>query len=167
MRLVLLGNAGAGKSSLARRLQARQPAERLSLDAVAFVQFNARNGMAIPNRPTPSPGYDVAHDMNHVISGYEPTGPGEVALGAFKLAMRNSEANWMASLTNFLIHEVGLFKLGSDEQFVPYGGGGEPYHGVGGRCGAGFTCWPCASRWSTSPTSGPIPRSSEAALASG
>jgi adenylate kinase family enzyme len=36
MRLVLLGNAGAGKSSLARRLQARQPAERLSLDAVAF-----------------------------------------------------------------------------------------------------------------------------------
>ncbi|WP_198006438.1 hypothetical protein [Cyanobium sp. PCC 7001] len=36
MRLVLLGNAGAGKSSLARQLQARHPAERLSLDAVAF-----------------------------------------------------------------------------------------------------------------------------------
>ncbi|SBO42086.1 hypothetical protein [Cyanobium sp. NIES-981] len=101
----------------------------------AFVQFYARNGIALPGRHTPSPGYYVAHDMNHVISGYEPTGPGEVALGAFKLALNNSAANWMASLTNFLIHEVGLFKHGSKEQFVPYGGGGEPYHGLDGRCG--------------------------------
>ena len=101
----------------------------------AFVQFYARNGMTIPNRHTPSPSYYVSHDMNHVIAGYEPTGPGEVALGAFKLAMHDSEANWMASLTNFLIHEVGLFKHGGDAQFVPYGGGGEPYHGVEGRCG--------------------------------
>jgi adenylate kinase family enzyme len=36
MRLILLGNAGAGKSTLARQLVARQSAARLSLDAVAF-----------------------------------------------------------------------------------------------------------------------------------
>ena len=30
--------------------------------------------------------------MNHVIAGYEPTGPGEIALGAFKLAMLDDEA---------------------------------------------------------------------------
>ncbi|CAK6701239.1 shikimate kinase [Synechococcus sp. CBW1107] len=36
MRIILLGNAGAGKSTLARQLVARQPAARLSLDAVAF-----------------------------------------------------------------------------------------------------------------------------------
>lgn len=36
MKIILLGNAGAGKSTLARKLMARQPAARLSLDEVAF-----------------------------------------------------------------------------------------------------------------------------------
>ena len=36
MKLILLGNADAGKSTLARQLMARQPATRLSLDEVAF-----------------------------------------------------------------------------------------------------------------------------------
>lgn len=36
MRVILLGNAGAGKSTLAKKLLARQPAARLSLDQVAF-----------------------------------------------------------------------------------------------------------------------------------
>ena len=101
-----------------------------------FAQFYARNGLPLPSRATPNPGYYVCHDMNHVITGYEATGPGEIALGAFKLALHDSEANWLASLTNFLIHEVGLFKHGTDLQFVPYGGGGEPYHGIDGKRGA-------------------------------
>jgi len=36
MNIILLGNAGAGKSTLARRMIAGRPAARLSLDAVAF-----------------------------------------------------------------------------------------------------------------------------------
>lgn len=36
MRTILLGNAGAGKSTLSNRLIAKQPAARLSLDEVAF-----------------------------------------------------------------------------------------------------------------------------------
>ena len=36
MKVVLLGNAGAGKSTLARRMTAREPARRLSLDELAF-----------------------------------------------------------------------------------------------------------------------------------
>jgi hypothetical protein len=63
-------------------------------------------------------------------------GPGEIALGAFKLALRDDEANWMASLANFLIHEVGLFVHGDNNQFVPYGGDGEPYNGLNGQRGA-------------------------------
>jgi len=101
-----------------------------------FVEFYRRNNMILPCRETPNPGYYVCHDMNHVICGYEPTGPGEIALGAFKLALDDSEANWLASLTNFLIHEVGMFMHGTSQQFVPYGGGGEPYHGVNGKRGA-------------------------------
>ncbi|KEF41616.1 MAG: shikimate kinase [Cyanobium sp. CACIAM 14] len=42
MRIILLGNAGAGKSTLAGRLIAREPAERLSLDAVAFAGGSAQ-----------------------------------------------------------------------------------------------------------------------------
>jgi adenylate kinase family enzyme len=36
MKVILLGNAGAGKSTLARTLIAKQPAAHLSLDEVAF-----------------------------------------------------------------------------------------------------------------------------------
>lgn len=36
MKIILLGNAGAGKSTLSRKLIARSPAARLSLDEVAF-----------------------------------------------------------------------------------------------------------------------------------
>jgi len=37
MKVILLGNAGAGKSTLAQKLIAQQPAARLSLDEVAFL----------------------------------------------------------------------------------------------------------------------------------
>jgi hypothetical protein len=36
-------------------------------------------------------------------------------------------------MTNFLIHEVGLFVHGTDLQFVPYGRDGDPYHVKGIR----------------------------------
>ena len=42
MRVILLGNAGAGKSTLAKRLLARQSAARLSLDQVAFADGTER-----------------------------------------------------------------------------------------------------------------------------
>jgi hypothetical protein len=101
-----------------------------------FIDFYDRSGFSIPTPDSPQPGYYVCHDMNHVICGYEATGPAEIALGIFKLMMNNSDANWMASMVNLLIHEVGLFKHATDLQFVPYGGGGEPYHGLDGSRGA-------------------------------
>ncbi|MFG0379826.1 hypothetical protein ACF8C6_02510 [Pseudomonas sp. zbq_18] len=36
MRIILLGNAGSGKSTLSKRIIDREPAARLSLDEVAF-----------------------------------------------------------------------------------------------------------------------------------
>ena len=92
-----------------------------------FAEFYSRNGLTIPTRQTVNPGYYVWHDMGHVITGYEATSIGEVCLGAFKLALHDSDANWMASLTNFMIHEAGLFKPGAHVQYVPQGGSGDPY----------------------------------------
>ena len=88
----------------------------------AFLRFYERNGFHLPGPTTPTPAYYISHDMNHVIAGYEPTGPGEISLGAFKLAMSDTDANWMAFMTNLLIHEAGLLKHGSTTQFIPYGG---------------------------------------------
>lgn len=88
----------------------------------AFLAFYERNGFHLPGPSTPEPAYYIAHDMNHVIAGYEPTGPGEISLGAFKLAMSDTDANWMAFMTNLLIHEAGLLKHGGTTQFIPYGG---------------------------------------------
>lgn len=99
----------------------------------AFTNFYSRSKLKMPGRDSPNPSYYVSHDMGHVISGYEATGPGEIALGAIKLALDGSDANWMASLANFLIHEVGLFTHGTDVQFIPHGHDGDPYYQAGVR----------------------------------
>ena len=89
----------------------------------AYLDFYERNGFRLPGPTTPEPAYYVSHDMNHVIAGYEPSGPGEIALGAFKLAMGDTDANWMAFMTNLLIQETGLIRHGTEDQFTPWGGG--------------------------------------------
>lgn len=103
------------------RALAELPADSLGR---ALLDFYERNRLTPPGPNTPAPAYYVSHDLNHVIAGYETSGPEEIALGAFKLAMHDSEANWMAFMTNLLIHEAGLLKHGkvAGEQFVPYGG---------------------------------------------
>lgn len=80
-----------------------------------YIEFYRRNGITVPGADTHTPAHYVSHDMNHVISGYEPTGPGEVALGAFTLAMDDDDANWLQFFANLVIHEAGLLKHGEIE----------------------------------------------------
>jgi hypothetical protein len=80
-----------------------------------YIEFYRRNGITVPGRDTHFPAHYVSHDMNHVISGYEPTGPGEIALGAFTLAMNDNDANWLQFVANLVIHEAGLLKHGAIE----------------------------------------------------
>jgi hypothetical protein len=54
----------------------------------------------------------VAHDMTHVIAGIEPTGPGELALSAFQMAMNDNEVNRSALLASLIVHEVGIGNAG-------------------------------------------------------
>jgi hypothetical protein len=78
----------------------------------AYLAFYERNNFPLPGDDTHLPAHYVSHDMNHVIAAYEPTGPGEIALGAFTLAMNDNPANWMQFMTNLLIHEAGMLKHG-------------------------------------------------------
>jgi len=75
----------------------------------------------------PNPRYSCCHDMNRRGSrAYEPTGPGEIALGAFKLALNNSDANWIGVIDERLIHEVGSCSSTAQSSSLPMAEGGEP-----------------------------------------
>ena len=78
----------------------------------AYIDFYRRNNLTLPGADTHTPAHYVSHDMNHVISGYEPTGPGEIVLGAYT-AMNDNDANWIQFVANLSIHEAGLVQHGA------------------------------------------------------
>lgn len=95
-----------GDAALAARLRsfADLPADTLGR---MYLSFYERNGLRLPGDDPRTPAVFVAHDMTHVIGGYEPTGPGEIALGAMLLAVTDSHAHWVGFLGNLAVHEVG------------------------------------------------------------
>jgi len=97
---------------LAQRLEALHELPEETLGH-AYIEFYRRNGITLPGADTHTPAHYVSHDMNHVIAGYEPTGPGEIALGAFTLAMCDNDANWIQFIANLAIHEAGLVRHGA------------------------------------------------------
>ena len=72
-----------------------------------FYDFYFRNSFDLPGEGHGSPAFFVRHDMCHIISGYGPTSPEEVALSAFHVGMNDNEANW-----NFLIISLAALELG-------------------------------------------------------
>jgi hypothetical protein len=96
---------------LARRLQELHELPEGTL-GYWYLEFYRRNNFVIPGADIHFPAHYVSHDMNHVITGYEPTGTGELALGAFTLAMNDNDANWLQFMTNLFIHEAGMLKHG-------------------------------------------------------
>ncbi|MCJ7672166.1 MAG: ubiquinone biosynthesis protein COQ4 [Acidimicrobiia bacterium] len=73
-----------------------------------YVEFYRRNGITLPGDDPNMPAVFVAHDMCHVIGGYEPTGQGEIALGAMQVAVADTDAHWMGFLGNLAVHEAGF-----------------------------------------------------------
>ena len=51
-----------------------------------------RQNFPLPGDDTNLPAHYVNHDMNHVITGYEPTAPGEIARSGFLVAADACEA---------------------------------------------------------------------------
>lgn len=77
-----------------------------------YLEFYRRNNIELPGDDTHLPAHYVNHDMNHVITGYEPTAPGEIARSGFLLATNDSRHNWLEFLLTMSIHDSGVLNHG-------------------------------------------------------
>ena len=77
-----------------------------------YLEFYRRNGIKLPGDDPNQPAVFVSHDMCHVIAGDEPTGQGEIALGAMQLAVGDTDVHWLAFLGNLSVHEAGFLGVG-------------------------------------------------------
>lgn len=77
-----------------------------------YIEFYRRHGFTLPGDDVHLPAHYVNHDMNHVITGYEPTAPGEIARSAFLMAGNDSRHNWLEFLLTMSIHESGVLNHG-------------------------------------------------------
>jgi len=80
----------------------------------AYIDFHEQFNLDMPGTvadATFSSPLLIAHDFCHVISGYLPTGEGEIALGAMEFAMNDSEGTWGRFLSSLVIHEAGMARL--------------------------------------------------------
>ena len=78
----------------------------------AYLAFYERNGFELPGDDVHLPAHYVNHDMNHVITGYEPTAPGEIARSGFLVAANAARHNWLEFLLTMSIHESGVLTHG-------------------------------------------------------
>lgn len=78
-----------------------------------YLEFYRRNNIELPGDDVHLPAHYVNHDMNHVITGYEPTAPGEIARSGFLLAANDSHHNWLEFLLTMSIHESGVLNHGN------------------------------------------------------
>jgi hypothetical protein len=97
--------------ALAEQLRALADLPRGSLGH-AYLAFYERNGFELPGDDVHLPAHYVNHDMNHVITGYEPTAPGEIARSGFLVAANASRHNWLEFLLTMSIHESGVLTHG-------------------------------------------------------
>ncbi|MGV0993084.1 MAG: hypothetical protein ACOYBX_15945 [Mycobacterium sp.] len=97
--------------ALAERLKALNdlPPESLGFQ---YLEFYRRNNIELPGDDIHVPAHYVNHDMNHVITGYEPTAPGEIARSGFLMAANSSRHNWLEFLLTMSIHESGVLNHG-------------------------------------------------------
>jgi hypothetical protein len=92
------------------RALAHLPTGTLGFEYIAFYE---RYGFTLPGDDVHFPAHYVNHDMNHVITGYDPTAAGEIARSGFLVAANPSRHNWLEFLLTMSIHESGVLTHGS------------------------------------------------------
>lgn len=128
-------------ADLAQRLRALRHCPPGSLGR-AYLAFYDDHGFALPGTDNHPAALFVAHDMSHVIAGYEPTGVGEISLGAMQLAMADTDEHWVQLLGTIGVHEAGFVPIGAPLAALARPGAVETVaegFDRGARCGADFT----------------------------
>jgi hypothetical protein len=101
--------AGAEDAEMASRLRALEHCPPDSLGR-AYFDFYQRYGLTFPGEPGGGDVIFVAHDFSHVLSGYEPNGPGELALQAMLVSATDGDQHFSNFCASLSLHEAGLLE---------------------------------------------------------
>ena len=74
-----------------------------------YIEFYIANDFNIPGEGVSNPAFFVRHDMSHLIAGFGPSAPEELALSAFQIGMKDNDAHWMQFLAGLGAYELGIF----------------------------------------------------------
>ncbi len=77
-----------------------------------YIEFYRRYDLTLPGDDIHFPAHYVGHDMNHVITGYLPTAPGEIARSSFLFGASQSPSVWLQFLMTLAVHESGTVTHG-------------------------------------------------------
>jgi hypothetical protein len=100
---------GTEDAEMAARLQALERCPPDSLGR-AYYDFYQRYGLTFPGEPGGGDVIFVAHDFSHVLSGYEPDGPGELALQAMLVSATDGDQHFSNFCASLSLHEAGLLE---------------------------------------------------------
>jgi len=101
--------AGAEDAEMAARLRALGDCPPGSLGR-AYYDFYQRHGLKFPGEPGGGDVIFVAHDFSHVLSGYEPDGPGELALQAMLVSATDGDLHFSNFCASLSLHEAGMLE---------------------------------------------------------
>jgi hypothetical protein len=100
--------AGVEDAEMATRLRALEHCPPGSLGR-AYFDFYQRYDLKFPGEPGGGDVIFVAHDFTHVLAGYEPDGPGELALQAMLVSATDGDQHFSNFCVSMSLHEAGLY----------------------------------------------------------
>ena len=100
--------AGVQDAEMAKRLRELEHCPPGSLGR-AYFDFYQRYNLKFPGEPGGGDVIFVAHDFTHVLSGYEPDGPGELALQAMLVSATDGDHHFSNFCVSLSLHEAGLY----------------------------------------------------------
>jgi hypothetical protein len=101
--------AGTEDPQMAARLRALGDCPPESLGR-AYFDFYQRWGLKFPGEPGGGDVIFVAHDFTHVLAGYEPDGPGELALQAMLVSATDGDHHFSNFCASLSLHEAGMLQ---------------------------------------------------------
>jgi hypothetical protein len=109
-QLVVEPDVTVADAALADRLRALERCAAGSLGR-AYFDFLADRGLAFPGEPGGGDASLVSHDFSHVLAGYGPDAPGELALQAMLTSATGFEHHFSGLVASLALYEAGKFDI--------------------------------------------------------